>query len=204
MTTDNTSFLGLDVVEDAKGKFLKLLTGEKGRAMPFGQILAELRSKAGEGNIHAQSMVEAFEHVTAADVRASFSPAADGKDKSKTKGKKEKKGLDVPALKNAKDPEERTAFRDQIVAFLVERGLGESGRGWTPVEIRTAVGRGNDAQTRDVLAEIVDQGSAVSTGLTKGKRYAPIALAAQAKAKEAEEAAAKEAKEAAKAAKASE
>ena len=188
MTTQ--SFLGLAPVEDKKVEFLKTLTTEKGRNIPFGEILAELRSS---GSSQAQSMIEAFEHVTASEVRAAFS--VDPKEKVKTKGKKNSKGADIPALKNAKDPAERAAYRDQILALIVEKGLTESGRGQTPLEMRTALQRGNENQARDILTELVEQGLIVSTGKTKGLRYVAVALARQAQAKADEEAAAKKAKQ---------
>lgn len=188
MTTP--TFSNFIPAQSKKNELLQILTGPA-REMTFGQFLTDVNADPA-----GAQYLSAFHDLSVEDVMSFVPGTKDKTSKAKSKEKKtEKTGAEIPGLKNGKDETERSAYKDQVYATIVEHGIGD-GRGITPLAIRTKLNRGTPEQAKDALAALVAAEMIVGTGSTKGLRYVVTALGDQAKAKEKEEAAIRDAKKA--------
>jgi len=95
------------------------------------------------------------------------------------KGKKSRSKPSIPSVENWKDETVVAEYRDAVLDLITKTGLGDT-RGLAPITIRKTLGRGSEGQAREVLKALEESGDIAFTGETRGKRYVPAALLAEA------------------------
>lgn len=172
MSENSKDLLGM-LMSEPKAKMLEAL-------FVTGKTIGQTRTELIEAN--ASTFADVLDTLTVADI-VGYSKAG-----SKPRAAK----VDHDPIKDFKDDAVRAAWKQEVVALLTQTGLGES-RGLTPGAIRAHLGRGNEAQARELFAELEAAGTIAHTGSTRGKRYVIASLLSEARRVEAEEEAAKEA-----------
>ena len=170
-TTSTTVSFKQFVRQDARTEHIARLRTAfaAGGSYTLGTILADLTGDA---------MLDTLLSLQVAELRDLLTPQAADKP-----ARAKKESTDVK-IANWSDAAVKADHAARVMAFLVEGQLGkgeEFARGFTPAELRTAIG-GVEDQMRETLQGLEAAGKVAVTGDTKGKKYVVVALKAKAEA----------------------
>jgi hypothetical protein len=179
-----------------RAELFETLFAVEGKVLSFGDLLDTLQDKPATA-----IYVDVFRSLSVQDILDHAASLV------VTTGKAPRATVEVPAIENFKDETVQAAWIAKATAHLGTVGVGESGRGISPQDIRVAMGSGNESQGRELMTRMEAAGTIYATSKARGKKYvlaqhkaaADAAWAKeQAEAKVAEEAKAKAAAEKAK------
>lgn len=141
-----------------RAEILTALFSEQGKSLKFGEFLEQVKDEP--------SYVTAFGSFTIQELLDhSASLVTTGATKAP------KVTVEVPAIENFKDDAVKAAWKASVVQLLTTVGVGQSGRGISPQQIRVEIGSGNESQGRELMTEMETAGVIHATSKARGKKY---------------------------------